>query len=141
MFTAFFKLASGLLDFRFDQNPEEQTTLTMLGPRSMLRVVSGQFKTSMIFRLGYLLSHCVPWTEFLRETLYPQNRVKGNWNRQDALNYYTTIPLSPINPGEIPTIHTPGGDFHIKVTGVLVRFFESDPQKVPGSCFVGVVPS
>ena len=95
MFTAFFKLGSGLLDFRFDQNPEEQTTLTRLGPRSMLRVVSGQFKTSMIFRLGYLLSHCVPWTEFVRETLYPQNRIKGNWNMQDCLRskllyHYTT---------------------------------------------------
>ena len=32
----------------------------------------------------------------------------------------------------------PGGDSHIKVTGVLVGFFESDPLKVPGFCFVGV---
>ena len=30
---------------------------------------------------------------------------------------------------------TRGGYSHIKVTGVLVSFFESDPLKVPSSCF------
>ena len=32
----------------------------------------------------------------------------------------------------------PGGDFHVKRTGVLVGIFENKPLKVARSCFVGV---
>ena len=33
------------------------------------------------------------------------------------------------------------GDSHIKVTGVLIGFFEIDSLKIPGSCIEGVAPS
>ena len=37
-------------------------------------------------------------------------------------------------------VRAPGaGDSHIKATGVIVRNFERNPQKVPEGCFVGVV--
>ena len=34
-----------------------------------------------------------------------------------------------------------GGGGHINATGLFVRFFESDPKKVPRSCLVFLVPS